>query len=171
MDKGLSSADSLLAQAGLLTASRKLSGTSQENVMPEADLLSSRAPSVTDLDADMLGVKLDDCSRYFKNEIMVSKGLCCLTGLQQSVDRPQVHQGVCCTMAALSLNAYCLFHYQGFFLDSKQKLTFEGRALAEAEQLKGASQLATSQARLESVKEELYRERQTSIKTEAILQR
>ncbi len=56
-------------------------------------------------------------------------------------------------------------------MDSKAKLTFEGRALAEAEQLKGAAELAESQARLESLKQELHHERQVTAKTEAVLDR
>ncbi|DBB17337.1 TPA: hypothetical protein ACH3X3_014380 [Trebouxia sp. C0006] len=129
MDRNLGSVDSLLEQAGLLTDALKASKFSPENNMTEEGILSGRAASVTDLDADLLGVKLDDCSRYFKKEIM------------------------------------------GFFLDSKAKLTFEGRSLAEAEQLKGAAELAESQARLESLKQELHRERQVTAKTEAILDR
>lgn len=60
---------------------------------------------------------------------------------------------------------------QSFFLDSKAKLTYEGRALAEAEQRKGASQLAESQARLEAVKQELHNERQISARSDALLNR
>ncbi|KAL0039906.1 hypothetical protein WJX77_011300 [Trebouxia sp. C0004] len=127
---GLSSSELLPSNIpGLLTDALKASKSSRESSMTEEGILSGRAASVTDLDADLLGVKLDDCSRYFKKEIM------------------------------------------GFFLDSKAKLTFEGRALAEAEQLKGAAELAESQARLESLKQELHHERQVTAKTEAVLDR
>ncbi len=73
MDRNLGSVDSLLEQAGLLTDALKASKFSPENNMTEEGILSGRAASVTDLDADLLGVKLDDCSRYFKKEIMVSQ--------------------------------------------------------------------------------------------------
>ena len=48
----------------------------QESDVPGADSLSGLTASFTDLDTDLLGVKLDDCSRYFKKEIMVSKAAC-----------------------------------------------------------------------------------------------
>ncbi|KAL3133781.1 hypothetical protein ABBQ32_008261 [Trebouxia sp. C0010 RCD-2024] len=129
METKLSSVDSLLEQAGLLSTSLKPAASVQENDSLTSSFSSGRAGSITDLDADLLGVKLDDCSRYFKKEIM------------------------------------------GFFLDSKAKLTYEGRALAEAEQRKGASQLAESQARLEAVKQELHHERQISARSDALLNR
>lgn len=69
MDRELSSVDSLLQQAGLLENARRSSGAA-ERAQAQADTL-SRLSSITDLDADLLGVKLDDCSRYFKKEIMV----------------------------------------------------------------------------------------------------
>lgn len=72
METKLSSVDSLLEQAGLLTSSLKPAASVQENDSLTASFSSGRAGSVTDLDADLLGVKLDDCSRYFKKEIMVS---------------------------------------------------------------------------------------------------
>ena len=78
MNRDLSSVDSLLEQAGLLTDSLKAPNMSFGTDMPEAGILSGRA-SVTDLDADLLGVKLDDCSRFFKKEIMVSCSLCSTT--------------------------------------------------------------------------------------------
>lgn len=56
-------------------------------------------------------------------------------------------------------------------MDSKAKLTFEGRALAEAEQLKGAAELAESHARIESLKQELHCERQASTKSAGLLNR
>ena len=70
MDRELSSVDSLLQQAGLLGDARRSLGPS-ELAQTQSDGL-SRMASITDLDADLLGVKLDDCSRYFKNEIMVT---------------------------------------------------------------------------------------------------
>ena len=73
MDRNLSSVDSLLEQAGLLTDALKASKSRPESSMTEEGILSGRAASVTDLDADLLGVKLHDCSRYFKKEIMVSQ--------------------------------------------------------------------------------------------------
>ena len=72
MDTRLNSVDSLLEQAGLLTSSLKAADSVQEEAENlTAGFSSARAGSVTDLDADLLGVKLDDCSRYFKKEIMV----------------------------------------------------------------------------------------------------
>ena len=72
MDNRLNSVDSLLEQAGLLTDSLKAAdGVQEEAETLTAGLSSARAGSVMDLDADLLGVKLDDCSRYFKKEIMV----------------------------------------------------------------------------------------------------
>ena len=70
MDRELSSVDSLLQQAGLLGDARRSLGPS-ELAQTQPDGL-SRMASITDLDADLLGVKLDDCSRYFKKEIMVT---------------------------------------------------------------------------------------------------
>lgn len=84
MDQQLSSVDSLLEQAGLLTDTLKAPNTRQESSLPETGFLSSRTASVTDLDADLLGVKLDDCSRHFKKEIMVSN---CLLGVQNPLIR------------------------------------------------------------------------------------
>jgi len=68
-----------------------------------------------------------------------------------------VHELLHCTGTCQCILSLAI-HDQGFFLDSKAKLTFEGRALAEAEQLRGASQLAESQAWLEAVKQELHHE-------------
>lgn len=72
MDERLNSVDSLLEQAGLLPNALNAA----DSVQQKAENMTSgfpfaRAGSVTDLDADLLGVKLDDCSRYFKKEIMV----------------------------------------------------------------------------------------------------
>lgn len=72
METKLSSVDSLLEQAGLLSTSLKPAASVQENDSLTSSFSSGRAGSITDLDADLLGVKLDDCSRYFKKEIMVS---------------------------------------------------------------------------------------------------
>ena len=73
METRLSGVDSLPEQAGLLSSSSKPAASVQEeNDSLTAGFSSERAGSVTDLDADLLGVKLDDCSRYFKKEIMVS---------------------------------------------------------------------------------------------------
>lgn len=73
MDTRLNSVDSLLEQAGLLTSSLKAADSAQEEATTlTAGFSSARAGSATDLDADLLGVKLDDCSRYFKKEIMVN---------------------------------------------------------------------------------------------------
>lgn len=72
MEKKLSSVDSLLEQAGLLSSSFRPTESGQEDIASlTAGFPSGRAGSVTDLDADLLGVKLDDCSRYFKKEVMV----------------------------------------------------------------------------------------------------
>ena len=68
LDAARSNVDSLLAQAGLLN---DLSGPPSTSQPAQTPTLSGRTASTTDLDADMLGVKLDDCSRYFKKEIMV----------------------------------------------------------------------------------------------------
>lgn len=73
MDERLKSVDSLLEQAGLLPSALNAA----DSVQGKAETMTAgfpfaRAGSVTDLDADLLGVKLDDCSRYFKKEIMVS---------------------------------------------------------------------------------------------------
>ena len=70
MDSQLSSVDSLREQAGLLTSSLKAADSVQEE--NDTGYSSGRGCSVTDLDTDLLGVKLDDCSRYFKREVMVS---------------------------------------------------------------------------------------------------
>ena len=72
MDQTRSNVDSLLEQAGLLNDSRRQQSISQE---AQDSYSTVRTPSATDLDADMLGVKLDDCSRYFKREIMVTINL------------------------------------------------------------------------------------------------
>lgn len=48
----------------------------QESDIPGSDSFSGQTPSITDLDTDLLGVKLDDCSRYFKKEIMVTNAVC-----------------------------------------------------------------------------------------------
>lgn len=92
----MSSVDSLLEQAGLLTDSLKAPNINFETNMPKAGTLSGRA-SVTDLDADLLGVKLDDCSRYFKKEIMVSCSLCSTTSpvshQNPELTTCQLHQG------------------------------------------------------------------------------
>ena len=75
MDTRLNSVDSLLEQAGLLTSSLKAADIVQEEAEAmTAGFSSARAASITDLDADLLGVKLDDCSRFFKKEIMVVFG-------------------------------------------------------------------------------------------------
>ena len=71
MERDLSSVDSLLHEAGLLTDARRASAVGPE--MPRPLGLTSRTASITDLNADLLGVKLDDCSRYFKREIMVAQ--------------------------------------------------------------------------------------------------
>ena len=60
---------------------------------------------------------------------------------------------------------------QGFFLDTKAKLTAEARALAEAEQLRGATNLADSQKQLQLIRQELQQERQSGAKSEAMLLR
>ena len=70
MDRELSSVDSLLQQAGLLKDAPKAAANAEQE-MPRSAELTDRTASITDLDADLLGVKLDDCSRYFKKEIMV----------------------------------------------------------------------------------------------------
>ena len=72
MDQTRNNVDSLLEQAGLLNDSRRQQSISQE---AQDSYSTVRIPSTTDLDADMLGVKLDDCSRYFKKEIMVTINL------------------------------------------------------------------------------------------------
>lgn len=72
MDNRLNNVDTLLEQAGCPTSSLKASDSVQEEAETlTAGFSSARAGSVTDLDADLLGVKLDDCSRYFKKEVMV----------------------------------------------------------------------------------------------------
>ena len=163
MDERLNSVDSLLEQAGLLPNALNAADSAQQ----KAENLTggfpfARAGSVTDLDADLLGVKLDDCSRYFKKEIMVS--FC-----------PQLLSVAGITVlpngSPESMNLTSRELLQGFFLHSKAKLTFEGRALAEAEQQKGADQLAESQARLEAVKQELHLERQLIARSDTLLNR
>lgn len=73
MDERLNSVDSLLEQAGLLPSALNTADSVQQKAENmTAGFPFARAGSVTDLDADLLGVKLDDCSRYFKKEIMVS---------------------------------------------------------------------------------------------------
>lgn len=72
MDERLNSVDSLLEQAGLLPSALNAADSVQQKAENTAGFPFARAGSVTDLDADLLGVKLDDCSRYFKKEIMVN---------------------------------------------------------------------------------------------------
>ena len=167
METRLSGVDSLLEQAGLLSSSLKPAASVQEeNDSLTAGFSSERAGSATDLDADLLGVKLDDCSRYFKKEIMVSADYAAVDDFGDQQYCSEGFATLCLMLSKVTWDAM-----QGFFVNSKAKLTYEGRALAEAEQRKGASQLAESQARLEAVKRELHHERQLSARSDVLLNR